>query len=51
MLLEIWIFCNGQPDCDDDRRIYVAHRIYPNELEKKDTTDIQMSASYIDLHH
>jgi hypothetical protein len=21
---EIWIFRNGQPDCDDDRRIFVA---------------------------
>jgi hypothetical protein len=19
---EIWIFCNGQPDCDDDRSIF-----------------------------
>jgi hypothetical protein len=26
------------------------HRIYPNELEEKDTTDIQISASYIDRH-
>jgi len=25
-------------------------RIYHNELEIKDTTDIQMSASYLDLH-
>jgi len=21
---EIWIFRNGQPDCDDDRRMFVA---------------------------
>jgi len=21
---EIWIFRKGQPDCDDDRRIFVA---------------------------
>jgi hypothetical protein len=26
------------------------HRIYPNELEVKDTTDIQKSASYLDIH-
>ena len=26
------------------------HRIYPNELEVKDTTDTQKSASYLDLH-
>ena len=26
------------------------HRIYLNELEVKDTTDTQQSASYIDLH-
>ena len=26
------------------------HLIYTNELEVKDTTDTQMSASYIDLH-
>jgi len=26
------------------------HQIYPTELEVKDTTDTQMSASYIDLH-
>jgi hypothetical protein len=26
------------------------HRIYPNELEVKDTTDIQKSASYLDFH-
>ena len=25
-------------------------RIYPIELEKKDTTDTDMSASYLDLH-
>ena len=25
------------------------HLIYPNELEVKDTTDIQKSASYLDL--
>ena len=26
------------------------HRIYPTELEVKDTTDIQKSASYLDFH-
>jgi hypothetical protein len=26
------------------------HRIYPNELEVNDTTDIQKSSSYLDLH-
>ena len=26
------------------------HRIYPNELEVKDTTDTQNSASYFDIH-
>ena len=26
------------------------HRIYPNELEVKDSTDTQMSASSLDLH-
>jgi hypothetical protein len=26
------------------------HRIYPNELEVKDTTDTQKSASYLDPH-
>ena len=26
------------------------HRIYPNELEVKDTIDTQKSASYLDLH-
>ena len=26
------------------------HRIYPSELEVKDTTDTQKSASYLDLH-
>jgi len=26
------------------------HHIYPNELEVKDTTDTQKSASYLDLH-
>jgi hypothetical protein len=24
LLFEIWIFCNGQPDCDDDRKMFVA---------------------------
>jgi hypothetical protein len=24
LLFEIWIFRNGQPDCDDNRRIFVA---------------------------
>ena len=24
LLFEIWVFCNGQPDCDDDRKICVA---------------------------
>ena len=24
LLFEIWIFRNGQPDCDDDRIIFVA---------------------------
>jgi hypothetical protein len=24
LLFEIWIFRNGQPNCDDDRRIFVA---------------------------
>jgi len=28
----------------------LVHRIYPKELEVKDTTDTQMSASYLDLH-
>jgi hypothetical protein len=28
----------------------LVHRIYPKELEFKDTTDNQMSASYFDLH-
>jgi len=27
-----------------------THLIFPNELEVKDTTDIQKSASYLDLH-
>jgi hypothetical protein len=26
------------------------HLIYPNQLEAKDTTDTQRSASYLDLH-
>jgi len=26
------------------------HSIYPNELDVKDTTDTQKSASYLDLH-
>jgi hypothetical protein len=26
------------------------HRIYPNELEVKDTTDTQNISSYLDLH-
>jgi hypothetical protein len=26
------------------------HRIYPNELEAKDTTDTQKFASYLDIH-
>jgi hypothetical protein len=26
------------------------HRIYPNQLEVKDTTDTQKYASYLDLH-
>jgi hypothetical protein len=24
LLFEIWLFCNGQPHCDDDGRIFVA---------------------------
>jgi hypothetical protein len=32
---KIWIFHNGQPDCNDDRSIV----IFPNELEAKDTMD------------
>ena len=27
------------------------HCIYPNELEVKDTTDTEKSASYLDIHH
>jgi hypothetical protein len=27
-----------------------ADRIYPNELEIKDTTDTDRSASYLDIH-
>jgi hypothetical protein len=29
---------------------YYPYRIYPNELEVKETTDTQKSAFYIDLH-
>jgi hypothetical protein len=32
------------------RFVHYLHRIYPNELEVKDTTDNQKSASYLDLH-
>jgi hypothetical protein len=53
---EIWVFRNGQPDRDDDRKIFVAmtstkkQRILVYEIEVQDTTDTQKSASFLDLH-
>jgi hypothetical protein len=50
---EIWIFYKGQPgflSLNNSRFGDYLHRIYPNELEVKDTTDIQKSASYLDIH-
>jgi hypothetical protein len=53
------IFHNGKPSHGGDRKIFELNnsrfgdfvdRIYPIELEIKDTTDTDRSASYLDLH-
>jgi len=35
---------------NNSRFVNYLHRIYPNELEVKDTTDTQKSDSFLDLH-